>query len=156
MSPPRIPFAERFWAKVDQSGECWLWIGGFSQDRYGKIKLPGRNGATVRAHRAAYVLANGEIPNGQLVCHRCDNRACVNPAHLFLGSHRDNVDDMVAKGRQTLGEVNGRAKLSASSVAEIRDLLKNTSLRPTAIAPMYGVSPTAICRISAGRTWTHV
>lgn len=86
---------ERFWSKVDKSGECWLWTGGKSGG-YGYFKV---NGSTLRANRLAYEIEHGEIPEGMLVCHSCDTPACVNPAHLWLGTDKDNQADKVAKGR---------------------------------------------------------
>ena len=99
---------ERFWAKVNRmtGSSCWVWTGGTRGDggqRYGKITVKGR---AISAHRFSYELHNGTIPgtpgaHGSCVCHRCDNPLCVNPAHLFLGSHLENMQDKKAKGRDT-------------------------------------------------------
>lgn len=93
----RRPLPERFWAKVNKTGECWLWTASFDGRGYGQIGAgPGRN---KRSHRVAWELTYGPIPEGMYVCHHCDTKACVRPDHLFLGTHGDNVRDMIAKKR---------------------------------------------------------
>ena len=96
----------RFWSKVERSGSCWLWTAGKDKGGYGTFDL---NGMSVKAHRVSYTLANGEIPTGMCVLHKCDTPACVSPDCLFLGTHQDNMDDMMAKGRnnQPRGNENG-------------------------------------------------
>jgi hypothetical protein len=100
------PLTVRFWAKVEKAGpdDCWLWAGATVPNGYGKISRGGSSGLLL-AHRVSWILAKSEIPEGQLVLHRCDNRLCVNPAHLFLGTHGDNARDMVAKGRNWQSQV---------------------------------------------------
>ena len=106
---PAAPLAERFWAKVARgsTSECWLWLGGISSTGYGSIKRSG--GARITAHRASWELHRGPVPDGLWVLHRCDVRRCVNPAHLFLGTRLDNIRDMDAKGRRSVGFRHGLA-----------------------------------------------
>jgi HNH endonuclease len=97
---------ERFLAKVNKSttNGCWLWVGAMSTNGYGHFSL---NRKITGSHRAAWRLFNGSIPDGYQVCHKCDVRCCVNPGHLFLGTQKDNIQDMVAKGRAAKPDVVG-------------------------------------------------
>lgn len=96
---PWPQIVEAFWSRVNRGGEgeCWLYRGYVINSGYGQFRV--RRNQSVTAHRFSYALANGEIPGGLHVCHTCDTKLCVNPAHLFLGTHADNVRDMVQKGR---------------------------------------------------------
>ena len=142
---------KRFWDKVDKSGDCWEWTACKDRGGYGKL---GRNGKTVKAHRLSWELANGPIPEGMHVCHKCDNPACCNPAHLFLGTPADNARDMKNKGRAAKGERNGQAKLDEDKVQVIK-LLKGR-MTQEAIGGLFGVKQNQVSRIHSGKRWSHV
>jgi hypothetical protein len=145
------PLLERFEAKhvPEPNSGCWLWTGNVGTHGYGQIWHEGK---LQSAHRAAWLLYRGPIPAGLMVLHRCDNRACCNPEHLFLGTDSDNKADMVAKGRSPRRERNGFAKLTELQVSAIR--ADRRSQR--AIALDYGVRHGTIGAIKRGHTWvTH-
>lgn len=134
--------------------ECWEWAGSLNDGGYGFVISKGRY---VMAHRVSWELANGPIPTGMKICHRCDNRRCINPHHLFLGTDADNVADMDAKGRRTVlrGEKNGFAKLTDADAAKIKaDLNAGRSLSD--ISQIFNVSKSTVSLIRRGRTWKHV
>lgn len=152
-SKRRGSLEERLWRNVDKRGpdECWEWQGGLNRPNgYGQLSN-GRN-RSVRAHRAAYEIAVGPIPQGLLVCHRCDNPKCCNPTHLFLGTSADNVADKVAKNRQLLGEKIWTAKLKPEQVPAIRASAEPTHL----IAIEFGVSESTIQLIKSKKVWVSV
>lgn len=160
------PMEDRFWAKVNKDGpicellgsNCWEWSAALDRKGYGVIGIKGSHIA--RAHRIAWELANGSIPDGMEVCHRCDNPACVRVSHLFLGDHTDNMRDMTAKGRHNGdGKPHGiehhNAKLDDERVAEIRSRTA-TGESKIAIAAEYGVSVSLIYAIHHRKIWQHV
>lgn len=144
---------ERFWSKADQDGEreCWEWNAKRDKDGYGWFSP--QHGKKVHAHRVSWMITNGTIPDGLYVLHTCDNPGCVNPKHLKLGTHQDNMDDMVARNRlpSEAGELNHRAKLTWDQVREIRRRYPNFSQQ--FIAKEYGVSPKTISKIITGIRW---
>lgn len=139
-----------FWAKVDARGpdECWPWLGTKTKGRYGTHDY-GPLGTT--AHRIAYMLKNGPLPNGLQALHSCDNPECMNPAHLFAGTQKDNLDDMRAKGRvpdyRNFGEHNGRTQFTDSEIEIIRFRHQTGAMTQTQLAAFFGVSVTTINRI---------
>lgn len=142
----------RFFSKADQSGDCWLWIGANNRG-YGTFQL---NGKYYRAHRLSWEMVNGIIPDGMCVLHKCDTPACVNPAHLYLGSHADNSADMVQKGRSNRGELNGIAKLTKDSVMKIRDLYVVGGTSHQKLAEQFGVSRRNVGDVINRRLWSHI
>lgn len=159
MTRSRRPIAERFWPKVFVRGEddCWPWAAarGGKRDGYGIIGAGGDEGRPRYAHRVSWEIHFGAIPAGMHVLHRCDFGLCVNPRHLFLGTNRDNVNDMVAKGRQTLGEKNPQARLNESSIREIRSMASE-GMTHKSIAAKFGVCRPNITLIVNGVSWRHV
>jgi HNH endonuclease len=148
---------KRFWASADKSGECWEWQKSLIFG-YGQFNCQGKN---VRAHRLAYALTHGCTPADTLVCHRCDNRRCVNPDHLFLGDYLINNRDMFAKGRghvfdgtHILGTDNHNAKLDENKVREAI-WLRSQGLSLKEISDRYCVENSAIWIILEGKTWQH-
>lgn len=149
---PVRPVAERFWEKVDKRGpdECWEWKAGKTKFGYGSFRYRGRQ-ETALAHRVAYRLHYGNLPSDLLVCHQCDNPACCNPTHLFVGTHQDNADDMVAKNRY----VSGVAKVTTDQVLAIHaEIVKGR--RSADIARQFGVSLQIIGNIRRGKTWRRI
>jgi hypothetical protein len=148
---------------LDDRG-CWEWTGWVDKDGYGRIKVSGRK---IRAHRLSWELHFGPIPKtddpmGNFVLHRCDNPTCVNPSHLFLGSHMDNLRDMMSKGRSARGEKGCKAKLTAAQVLEIRsrygtrERYKHGPVSQYDLAAEYGVTQAAINSVILRKTWRHI
>ena len=146
---------QRFESCVTRAGSdsCWMWTRKPNANGYGYIKVKNKK---VLAHRLSYQLHVGEIPDGMIICHSCDTPLCVNPDHLFLGTHAINVADKVAKGRQTIGERNSRAKLTDEAVAAIRVLVGKFGIKRSAIAKSLKLSKTTITYAINHTTWRHI
>lgn len=155
----RVPLLTRFEQAVDRSpgaDACHLWTAGLDDYGYGSLRGEGANPPLLRAHRLAWEIAHGAIPDGIFVCHRCDVRACVNPAHLFLGDHEDNTLDMVQKGRTAQGERVSSARLTAEAVIAMRELHAATGATFRQIAQRFNVSQTTARNAILRVTWDHV
>ena len=145
--------AQRFWKKVDKSGDCWIWTKGKNALGYGEFFVRTKNHG---AHRVAYRIAVGPIPDGMLVCHTCDNPSCVNPSHILPGTPQDNCDDAWRRNRKPWpkGTRNGRAKLSEVDVIAIRAAGVDSPV--ASLCRRYGVSAGLIYQIRRGVIWSHV
>lgn len=147
-TPSRITFESR----IQKTDSCWLWTGRLTKQGYGQRKIGDK---LMPAHRAAWLLLRGSIPDGMCVCHRCDVRNCVNPDHLFIGTNDDNMADMVAKRRQPLGRRNAAAKLTEADVQAIRTARANGQ-SAMALAKAYGLYFSTVYKIVRRETWRHV
>lgn len=149
----RRPLLERFWEKVDRrpgDDSCWLWTASTGGEMgYGRFWVDGKR---ENAHRVSWEIANGSIPEGLFVCHRCDTPRCVRPDHLFLGTPEENTHDMMRKGRKATGPRCGRAKLNWDQVEEIRQLSAQGATT-VALGLRYGVHNETIRRIANGTGW---
>lgn len=152
----------RFWNQVKKLGDeikdCWTWTGLWDKDMYGEFFVP-INGKTIhyKAHQYSWKLYTGRnIPKGILLCHACDHPWCVNPHHLFLGTAKDNADDMKSKGRSLAGELNPQAKLTEIKVREIRELFLAGKHTKKQLSDLYGVTQTLIGRITSNKSWRHI
>lgn len=150
----------KFWEKVQKTDSCWLWLGAKSKTGYGSFGGPD---GTILAHRFAWILANGPVPDDMCILHRCDNPPCVrndSNGHLFLGSQQDNVSDCIEKNRHSTpprlkGDLHPHAVLNETLVRLIRAEAA-TGVRRTDIARMLGVDKTTINRVVNRQTWTHI
>lgn len=146
----------RFWSKADvkDKDSCWIWKGSKNRGGYGTFWFRGRLHI---ASRVSWMIAYGDIPDGMLVCHRCDIPLCVNPDHLWLGTDMDNTIDKLSKRRQTnrRGADHGMAKLSEDEVLQIRELMKHGASGKK-LAKEYGVSDTLIYYIHHRKLWKSI
>jgi hypothetical protein len=150
---------ERFWDKVQVGlpDDCWLWTGSTTPNargsHYGRFN---HKYVVYRAHVFSYELATGnKVEKGKVVMHSCDNTLCVNPNHLSKGMNRDNIDDMLMKGRSLYGEKHPGVVLSEEQVREIRQL-KTTGIRVTQLTKRFGVKEATIYAVCSRRLWKHV
>lgn len=154
--PPR-DYKAAFWANVDKAGVCWIWTGDTTAQGYGRFYDGEKQ---VAAHRLSWEIHFGPIPDGQFVCHHCDNPPCIRPDHLFLGDHSANFRDAARKGRNAAqrrpelhaGERNGNAKLRWKDATEIRRRYAHGASR-SRLAREFGVAYSTIDSIIKGRTW---
>jgi hypothetical protein len=170
MATRTVP-ADRFWHFVTKGADCWEWTGNRIKDGYGTIGDRDTVCKRVYAHRLSWEIHFGPIPDGLFVCHHCDNRLCVRPDHLFLGTFTDNMQDMVQKGRQASGDRNGyrkypqlarkgesapMAKLQDDDVRAIRSEYAQGGISQEALASRFGVAQALISGIILRKRWRHI
>lgn len=145
----------RFWEKVDKHSddECWNWLATGTFERYGQFWVGKR---MIGAHRFSWILHYNEIPDGMRVCHRCDNKKCVNPSHLFLGTQKENIIDMINKKRDSIiGERNNNSRLSNHDVIEIKKYIAS-GFSNRKIATIYKIDESTISHIKCNHSWRTV
>lgn len=139
----------RIMSKCVVSDGCWHWTAGRNGHGYATVSV--RHNSTP-VSRVIYAIKNGPIPAGMCVCHRCDNRLCVNPAHLFLGTNADNTADRNAKGRQATGPRNPKAKVDVVSAREIIRRMRAGEFA-SSVGAAFGISGASVKKIASGGTW---
>ncbi|MEG4084594.1 HNH endonuclease signature motif containing protein [Microcoleus sp. POL10_C6] len=148
---------KQFEKHIISKEDCWITDLYRNHQGYGqfniKVKL---QRSRMNASRVSFMIYKGEIPEGMFVCHKCDNPPCVNPEHLFLGTHQENMRDMVAKGRSNKGSKNPQSKLTEKEVFQIKVLLLETNLTTERLSILFDVSPRTIAYIKKNHMWKHV
>jgi hypothetical protein len=144
-----------FWKKVDvtDADSCWIWRGYVADNGYGSFTIAGK--PPRGAHRYAYVLTKGDLKLGEMVCHKCDNPLCVNPCHLFAGTQKENLHDMMAKLRHPFGQKNGNSKLTEADVISIRREYDAGGTSHQKLADKWGLSRVWVQKILYKIAWSR-
>lgn len=152
---PRKPVEDRFFCKVKKSFSCWIFTGHLNNKGYGYFAVDGKK---ILAHRFSFELHKKRVPVGLCVLHRCDVPPCVNPSHLFLGTKKDNTQDMFSKGRNITvrGEENGKSKLSSLLIKKMRRAYSSGNYTQRGLARDFGISHTTAWMVLNNKTWKHV
>lgn len=153
---------DKFFEKVQRppnDDHCFIWVGTKTTDGYGQMyfrDMKMNRDRSLYAHRVSYMLHKGEIPPGKVIRHLCNNRLCVNPKHLLVGTHQDNVRDRCKSGRSARGEGNGRSRLSVYEILSIRNLYSSGTFTYKSLSKLFGVDASTIGLIVRGDRWKHV
>lgn len=148
-----------FFKKIHKTDSCWEWIGGTNQYGYGKFRIGSskdRTRCTCPSHRISYMLFKGDIPDDLNICHSCDNPKCVNPDHLWTGTHNDNVQDKILKGRDLRGEKHQNSKLTSDQIKEIREEYSHGNISMSKLGKKYSVCSAVIHDIVHRKSWVHI
>lgn len=151
----RVAPATTFWFNVQRTDKCWIWTGTKHKLGYGQFCVGKK---TWKTHRLSWLLNNGFLPETMDVLHTCDNPPCVNPEHLWIGTHSENMRDMIGKGRRVyaVGSKAPRAKLTEEGVLSIRKLYKRSNFTFADLADLFKVSRSTIQHILHRKTWKHI
>jgi len=151
-----IPIEVRFWSKVKMGklNECWEWQGAVASNGYGNLKKSFSNNS-INSHRISWELHKGKIPKELHVLHKCDNKLCVNPNHLYLGTNKDNMRDKAERNFNIKGEKNHSAKYTNKDILKIRGLYKN-GVKQIDIAKIFNTKQGAISDIVNRKVWKHI
>lgn len=145
---------ERFMANVQKTETCWVWMGYKHPSGYGQFSIKHKS---IRAHRFSYIMKHGKIPDDMIICHKCDNPSCVNPDHLFAGTHTDNIIDSIKKGRRFNSDGSYHtAKLTTSEVLRIRELYAGGTFTKAELGRKFHVNKGNIGLIINGKAWIHI
>jgi hypothetical protein len=148
-----VPAEHRFWTKVEKTESCYNWTASLNENGYGIISV---NRKPTFAHRFAWIMANGPIPDSLNVLHTCDNPRCVRIEHLFLGTRQDNSRDRDAKGRTARGERHGHSVLTEAQVLQVFSRRRNEGLSTYALAAEFGITRRSIADILSGKKWGYL
>lgn len=157
---PKAGWLNRFWGYVTKGSqdECWIWSGPLNGSGYAFlfVRFAGRKWTQWLAHRLSFAIANGSVPEGAQVNHKCDNKLCVSPSHLWLGSQKDNMMDALSKNHRAFGSLNGNSKLNDEKVRAMRSIYAKGGITLKQVGAQFGITAASACSIVNRQTWRRV